>query len=52
MIYIKKGLLEQSKKVCSMAWKIGNKKQDKETMEKADYCLELIKNALNYRNDK
>ena len=47
---MKKGLLEQSKKFCSMGWKMGKKKQDNETMKQADYCLEQIEKAFNERH--
>lgn len=49
---MKQGLLEQSKKFCSTAWKTGHKKQDKEIMNQADYCLEQIKKAFNERHEK
>lgn len=43
LVYLKRGTVEQAKNVCGLAWRIGKKYNDIDTLTQADYCLEEIK---------
>lgn len=44
MIFIRRGLLDQAKKTCSLAWRMAKNAKNEDGMEQADYCLKQLKN--------
>lgn len=43
LVYLKKGTIEEAKNLCGLAWRMGKKSNDTDTLKQADYCLEEIK---------
>lgn len=41
-LLLKKGLLDEAKKVCSLAWRKAMNVDSKEGIKQADYCLKLF----------
>ncbi|KAJ6645803.1 Tetratricopeptide repeat protein 19 like, mitochondrial [Pseudolycoriella hygida] len=44
LLFIKQGLLDEARKVCTFAWKFAKKSESKDGIEQADYCLKQLKN--------
>lgn len=43
LVYIRQGLLDEAKKLCTQAWRLGRSKNDSATVDQAEYCLNEIK---------
>lgn len=43
LLYLRQGLVSQAKEICALAWRMGKKNSDDDTLKQADYCLEEIK---------
>ncbi|XP_075154063.1 tetratricopeptide repeat domain 19 [Haematobia irritans] len=43
LIYLQQGLVDEAKKLCTQAWRLGQSKKDESTIQQAEYCLNEIK---------
>ncbi|XP_073824708.1 tetratricopeptide repeat domain 19 [Musca autumnalis] len=43
LIQLKQGLLDEAKRQCSEAWRLGKKLKDNSTIKQAEYCLDQLK---------
>lgn len=46
LLYLHDGMLDKAKEICVSAWREGKKKNYKDTMDQASYCLDEIKKAF------
>ncbi|XP_055371167.1 tetratricopeptide repeat protein 19 homolog, mitochondrial [Condylostylus longicornis] len=46
LLYLKEGLVESAKEICSTAYRYGHKIKDKRVIEQAEYCLDQIQASL------
>lgn len=44
LLFIKQGLLEEAKKMCTFAWRSAKNSESDDGIEQADYCLKQLKN--------
>lgn len=44
LLFIKQGLLDEAKKICTFAWRSAKKSESDDGIQQADYCLKQLRN--------